>query len=85
MAHKEVKEFGSIEEILQHAMEDEKDASRYYLEASKRTPDPDLQKFLLKLAEMEVDHYNSLKAKLEECRAQDFCAQAILSSFHEKI
>jgi rubrerythrin len=76
--------FTSVEEILEYAMADEQDASSFYLEASKKVEDPNLKKCLIMLSEMEVEHYNILKNKLEECRANQFSAQAIISSFQEE-
>jgi hypothetical protein len=34
---------------------------------------------------MEVEHYNILKNKLEECRANHFSAQAIMASFQKEV
>ncbi len=83
MSQRKAKAFKSIEEILEAAMLDEKDAAQFYRDAADMTPDTDLKQFLLKLAEMEVGHFQSLEKKLEDCRAQNFCACAILASFDE--
>lgn len=75
--------FASIEEILTFAMADEQEAAHYYEDVANRMADTDLKRLLLDLAKMEVEHYNVLKAKLEECRANGFCTHGILSSFEE--
>ncbi|MBL7013641.1 MAG: hypothetical protein ISR83_04415 [Candidatus Marinimicrobia bacterium] len=76
--------FKSIEDILEYALNEEKDATSFYLEVSKKTDNPDLKRFLIGLAEMEEHHYTVLKNKLEECKANHFCTDGILSSFHEE-
>lgn len=81
MESADVKDFGSIEEILEFAVNEEKDAEQFYLEASKKASDPDLKQFLKKLAAMEREHFLILQAKLEECRATNFSCKGILDSF----
>ena len=76
-------QFSTVEDILTYAMEEEKEAAHFYEDAANRMADLDLKKFLLALAEMEIDHCKFLKAKLEECKANGFSTQGILSSFHE--
>ncbi len=83
MDTKQLTEFSSIEEILTYAMNEEQDAYDYYIAAANRTADPELKTFLIELAEMEVDHYNILKKKLEECKANEFCFSGIRSSFDD--
>ncbi|MBC8345828.1 MAG: hypothetical protein ISR82_03485 [Candidatus Marinimicrobia bacterium] len=75
--------FASVEEILSFAMAEEQKAAHYYEDVANRMADKKMKLFLLELAEMEVEHYNHLKAKLAECRASGFCTQGIMSSFHE--
>ncbi len=84
MDPKELSEFASIEEILSYAMQEEQDAYDYYIAASNRTADPELKTFLIELAEMEVDHYNILKNKLEEFKANDFSTHGIIASFEDE-
>lgn len=83
MDAKHLSEFASIEEILTYAMNEEQEAYDYYIEAANRTADPELKTFLIELAEMEIDHYNILKKKREECRANDFCVHGIMASFDD--
>lgn len=77
-------EFASVEEILTFAMEEEQQAAHYYEDAATRVVNPDMKHFLLILAKMELEHYNILKKKLEECRANHFCTNGILASFDEE-
>ena len=77
-----INEFNSIEEILEFAVNEEKEAEEYYLAAADRTPDPQLKEFLVRLAAMEKEHFLMLKAKLEECRANNFTCKGILNSFN---
>lgn len=76
-------QFDTIEHILNFAITEEKDAYFFYKNSANKMVDPDLKKFLLVLAKMEMEHYNILKKKLEECNANSFCHHGILSSFHE--
>ncbi len=76
-------QFDTIEDILNFAITEEKDAYFFYKNSANKIVDPDLKKFLLVLAKMEMEHYNILKKKLEECNANSFCHHGILSSFHE--
>jgi len=85
LAYQNTSPFASIEEILEYAMSEEQDASSYYLKAAEKVEDPNLKTFLIKLSEMEIEHYNILKNKLEECRANHFSAQAIMTSFQEEV
>lgn len=75
--------FSSFEDIISYAMSEEKDAHDFYVQASEEVHDPDLKKFLLKLAEMELEHYETLKNKLEEYKAHRFGMKGIMSSFGE--
>lgn len=84
MPHRKITRFDSIEDILRFAMDDELEAHQYYLDAAERTADPDMKRFLEKLADMEQNHYAILKEKLEECRANNFCMESILASFNEE-
>ena len=83
MTKPNIPEFSTIEEILEYAMNEERDAYDYYLTAAERIADPEMKKFLLHLAEMEIDHYKVLKRKLEEYQANCFSSKGIMSSFHE--
>ena len=76
-------QFDTIEDILNYAITEEKDAYFFYKNSADKMTDPDLKKFLLGLAKMEMEHYNILKKKLEKCNANSFCHHGILSSFHE--
>ncbi|MFQ6610511.1 MAG: ferritin family protein [Fidelibacterota bacterium] len=85
MSDKRAITFNSIEDILNYAINEEQDAYKYYTEAARQIADEDMKKFLLHLAKMEVDHYNTLKKKLEEYKANQFSVDGILSSFDHEI
>ena len=78
-------ELNTVEAIFEYAMNEEKDASRFYLEAAKNADDLELKQFLVGLAKMEDHHYQVLKNKLDESKANHFCIDGILSSFHEEL
>lgn len=77
-------QFDTIEDILNYAIVEEKDAYFFYKNSADTMADPDLKKFFLALAKMEIEHYNILKKKLEECNANSFCHHGIMTSFHEE-
>ncbi len=82
---KSSQQFTSIENILEYAMAEEQDASKFYRDAARHMTDPKLTKFLLDLAELEIEHYNTLKNKLDECHADSFSSNGIRTSFHEEV
>lgn len=81
MTKKNIPQFSSCEEIIQYAMNEEKNAQNFYLKTSEQMSDPDLKRCLLKLAEMEEEHYETLKNELELYKAIHFCTRGIMSSF----
>jgi len=83
MTKTEIPEFSTIEDILEYAMREERDAYDYYVTASERIADPDLKNFLLRLAEMEIEHLTVLKRKLDEYRANNFSVKAVMASFED--
>ncbi len=85
MTEKQTPSFSSAEEILQYAIDEEKDAYDFYMKASEQITDPDLKRFLVDLARFELGHHEILKRKLEECRANEFCLESIQSSFESEI
>ncbi|MEE8335005.1 MAG: ferritin family protein [Candidatus Neomarinimicrobiota bacterium] len=76
--------FTDLGEILSFAMEEEQEAALYYQKMAHRTDDPEMKEFFIKLADMEVDHFNSLKMKLMEYEAREFSSEGIRSSFCKK-
>ncbi len=70
-----------ILEILKTAIEREKDSFDYYYSASLKACEPQVQKFLLELAEMEKEHRRLLEEKLKEIEAQISVTDGIRSSF----
>ncbi|NQU67358.1 MAG: hypothetical protein HQ510_05390 [Candidatus Marinimicrobia bacterium] len=85
MTQPKAPQFSSIENILEFAMKEEQDAYKYYTEAASQIADEDMKKFLIHLAKMEIDHYNVLKKKLEEYKANQFSTEGILASFDEDL
>ncbi|MFQ6607485.1 MAG: ferritin family protein [Fidelibacterota bacterium] len=81
MTNINITNFSSAEEILQYAISEEQDAYNFYMKVSKQISDPDLKRFLVDLARFEQEHYEILKRKLDECRANEFCLGGIQSSF----
>lgn len=76
--------FTSFEEIFEYAMNEELEAYDFYIAAADSVEDPDLKAFLIELANMETDHYQILKKKLDECRANNFCCHGIMASFGDQ-
>jgi len=81
MTQENISEFSSCEEIIQYAMNEEKNAHDFYLKTSDRVFDPGLKRCLLNLADMEEEHYETLKNQLEQYKAIQFCTHGIMSSF----
>jgi len=76
--------FKSIGEILTFAMQEEQEAAQYYEKMSQETDDPEMKEFFIKLAKMEIEHFDSLKMKLQEYEAREFSIKGVQSSFSEK-
>jgi len=83
MSEKQSTQFETIDEVFLFAMEEEKEARDFYLESSKKIDDPEIKTFLVRLSEVEQEHYTILKNKLEEFKANNFSLNGILSSFDE--
>ena len=67
----------SMEDILRTAIEREADSHDYYHGAAMETDDPDLRRFLLGLAEMEVEHSRRLKEELERLENQHWLESTV--------
>jgi len=83
MSEKQSTQFETIDEVFLFAMEEEKEARDFYLESSKKIDDPEIKTFLVRLSEVEQEHYMILKNKLEEFKANNFSLHGVLSSFDE--
>ncbi len=81
--HTPIKNYTSIEEILEYAIKAESDAEQWYLQAMKRTSDPELKHLLQRLAAMEAAHAKELLVSLEKIRAQQSVCQGIMLSYGE--
>ena len=76
-----IPEFKNLVEILEEAVLHEQESHDYYLEAAERTQDPELQRFLQHLAEVELTHKTSLEEKLEMVRAGQDMVNDLIYSF----
>ena len=75
--------YKNLVDVLQDAVDKEADAELFYREASELALDPEVKEFLLHLSDMEADHYDQLKAKLETLKANGQVIDGIRSSFGE--
>lgn len=78
-----IPEFQSLDEILAVAIAHEKESYDYYMEASKRTEDPELRRFLVHLAEIELTHRDQLQEKLEILNSNNEMVNDLLYAFGE--
>ncbi|MEE8436961.1 MAG: hypothetical protein V3S22_01360 [Candidatus Neomarinimicrobiota bacterium] len=84
MPNPKPEKFTDLGELLTFAMQEEQEAALYYQKMAHRSDDLEMKEFFIKLADMEVDHFNSLKMKLMEYKAREFSSEGIRSSFSEK-
>lgn len=76
-----IPEYKSLVDILQDAVDKEKDAERYYREAADMAQDEQVRHFLTELAEMEKEHSVRLAQMLEQLRADQTVIDGIMSSY----
>jgi rubrerythrin len=76
-----IPEFKSLVEILEEAVTHEQESHDFYLEAAKRTQDPDLQRFLRHLAEVELTHKADLEERLEIIRTGQDMVNDLIYAF----
>ncbi|MDX9759011.1 MAG: ferritin family protein [Bacteroidota bacterium] len=79
-----IPEYTSLEDIIQDAIDKEKDAHRFYTEAAEQAQTADIREFLLEMAEMEKGHAELLARKLESVRSDQAVFDGILSSFDDE-
>jgi rubrerythrin len=79
-----IPEYKSLVDILQDAVDKEKDAERYYREAADMAQDDKVKHFLVELAEMEKEHAVRLGQMLEQLRADQTVIDGILSSYGDE-
>ena len=79
-----IPEYKTLVDILQDAVDKERDAERYYLEAADVAQDEKVKRFLVELAEMEKEHAVRLGQMLDQIRADQTVIDGILSSYGDK-
>jgi len=77
--------YRNLTEILQDAIDKERDAEEFYREAAELAPSTEVRDFLLNLASMERDHFDMLSKTLESLNADRQVMDGILSSYDESI
>lgn len=78
-----IPEYQSLEDILAVAIGHEKESYDFYMEASKRTEDSELRRFLVHLAEIELTHRDQLQEKLEILNSNNEMVNDLLYAFGE--
>ena len=76
--------YKNLADVLQDAVDKERDAAQYYREAADLALEPEVKEFLRELAEMESQHFKMLKSRLETLQANGRIMTGILSSFGEE-
>ena len=76
-----IPDYTSLEDILAQAIEHEQESHDYYSEAAKRTSEPDLQRLLNHLAQVELEHKQALQEQLEQLQSQQAIGQDLIYSF----
>jgi len=76
--------YRSLMDILQDACDKESDAEQFYREAADMALEPGVRAFLLRLAEMEKDHYHLLRNRLEKLKADQSAMAGIMSSYSDE-
>jgi rubrerythrin len=76
-----IPEYTALVDIIQDALDKEKDAQAYYLEAADMAQAAEIRDFLLEMAAMEKEHVDLLTRKLEALRSNQIAMNGILSSF----
>lgn len=77
----QIPHYTSLEDILAQAVEHEQESHDYYLEAAKRTSEPDLRRLLNHLAAVELEHKQALQDQLAQLASQAEIAQDLSYSF----
>jgi rubrerythrin len=79
-----IPEYSALEDIIQDALDKEKDAQAFYAEAAGLAQAAGIREFLLEMAEMEKGHADMLARKLESLRSDKTVMDGILSSFDDE-
>ncbi|MCZ7555402.1 MAG: hypothetical protein M5R41_03230 [Bacteroidia bacterium] len=78
-----IPEYTALIDIIQDALDKEKDAQAFYLEAADMAQAAEVRDFLLEMAEMERSHTELLSRKLEALKSNQVVMDGILSSFED--
>jgi rubrerythrin len=78
-----IPEYTALIDIIQDALDKEKDAQAFYLEAADMAQAAEVRDFLLEMADMERSHAEMLTAKLESLKSNQVVLDGILSSFED--
>lgn len=78
-----IPEYSALEDIIQDAIDKEKDAQKFYAEAAELAQAAGIRDFLLDMAEMEQGHADMLSRKLESLKSDKTVMDGILSSFDD--
>ncbi len=78
-----IPEYTALLDIIQDAIDKEKDAQAFYLEAADMAQAADVRDFLLEMADMERSHAELLARKLESLKSDQVVMDGILSSFDD--
>jgi rubrerythrin len=78
-----IPEYTALIDIIQDAIDKEKDAQAFYLEAADMAQAAEVRDFLLEMAEMERNHAEMLTNKLESLKSDQVVLDGILSSFED--
>ncbi|MBI5646481.1 MAG: hypothetical protein HY962_06075 [Ignavibacteriae bacterium] len=79
-----IPEYKTLAEVLQDAIDKEKDAEVFYREAAAMAQATDIREFLTQMADMERDHFDMLTRRLDALRADQQVMDGILSSYGEE-
>ncbi|MFA6232811.1 MAG: ferritin family protein [Bacteroidota bacterium] len=79
-----IPEYTALEDIIQDAIDKEKDAQQFYTEAAGLAQAAGIREFLLDMADMEQGHADMLARKLESLKSDKTVMDGILSSFDDE-
>jgi rubrerythrin len=77
LTKRETPEARTLVQILEEAIENERDSYEYYAEAARHSGKPSVKRMFLSLAEMEKGHFAELNKQLDYVKAQIIVDSAI--------
>jgi rubrerythrin len=77
LTKKETPEARTLVQILEEAIERERDSYDYYADAARQSGKPSVKRMFLHLAEMEKGHFAELNRQLDYVKAQIIVDSAI--------